>query len=70
MSTIISSVESQKGAIADQRCSIENKKGAIVNDFVVCTAIAPFWFSTDDIMFVKPAIASEANLRRPSLLGN
>ena len=30
----ISSAESQKGAIADQRCSIENQKGAIANDFV------------------------------------
>ena len=30
----ISSVESQKGAIADQRCSIENQKGAIAIDFV------------------------------------
>ena len=31
---IISSVESQKGAIANQRCSIENQKGAIAIDFV------------------------------------
>ena len=30
----ISSVESQKGAIADQRCSVENQKGAIAIDFV------------------------------------
>ena len=30
----ISSVESQKGVIADQRCSIENQKGAIAIDFV------------------------------------
>ena len=30
----ISSAESQKGAIADQRCSIENQKGAIAIDFV------------------------------------
>ena len=29
-----SSAESQKGAIADQRCSVENKKGAIAIDFV------------------------------------
>ena len=26
----ISSAESQKGAIADQSCSVENQKGAIV----------------------------------------
>ena len=32
--SIISSVESQKGIIADQRCSVENQKGAIVIDFV------------------------------------
>ena len=31
---IISSVESQKGVIADQRCSVENQKGAIATDFV------------------------------------
>ena len=30
----ISSVESQKGVIAIQRCSIENQKGAIDIDFV------------------------------------
>ena len=30
--THMSSAESQKGAIADQRCSVENQKGAI--DFV------------------------------------
>ena len=31
----ISSVESQKGVIADdQRCSVENQKGAIAIDFV------------------------------------
>ena len=30
----ISSVESQKGATADQRCAIENQKGAIAMDFV------------------------------------
>ena len=36
----ISSVESQKGAIADQRCSVENQKGAIAIDFY--TVIAPF----------------------------
>ena len=29
----ISSVESQKGVIADQRCSVENQKGAIAIDF-------------------------------------
>ena len=30
----ISSVESQKGVIADQRCSVENQKGAIAIAFV------------------------------------
>ena len=30
----MSSAESQKGAIADQRCSVENQKGAIAIDFV------------------------------------
>ena len=30
----ILSAESQKGAIADQRCSVENQKGAIAIDFV------------------------------------
>ena len=42
----ISSVESQKGIIADQRCSIENQKGAIA---ILCTAIAPFWFSSEHL---------------------
>ena len=31
---LISSVEGQKGAIADQRSSVENQKGAIAIDFV------------------------------------
>ena len=31
---MISSAESQKGAIADQRYSVENQKGAIAIDFV------------------------------------
>ena len=30
----MSSAESQKGAIADQRCSVENQKDAIAIDFV------------------------------------
>ena len=30
----ISSVESQKGVIAVQRCSVENQKGTIAIDFV------------------------------------
>ena len=30
----MSSVESQKGVIADQQCSVENQKGAIAIDFV------------------------------------
>ena len=30
----VSSAESQKGVIVDQRCSIENQKGAIAIDFV------------------------------------
>ena len=41
-----SSAESQKGAIADQRCSVENQKGA--NPWL-CTAIAPLWFSTEHL---------------------
>ena len=31
---MISSAESQKGAIADQRCSVENQKGDIAINFV------------------------------------
>ena len=31
---VVHSAESQKGAIADQRCSVENQKGAIATDFV------------------------------------
>ena len=34
----ISSVENQKGVIADQRCSIENQKGAIAIDVECCVA--------------------------------
>ena len=34
MIKIISSVESQKGVIADQRCSVENQKGGVAIDFV------------------------------------
>ena len=30
----LSSAESQKGAIANQRCSVQNQKGAIAIDFV------------------------------------
>ena len=44
----ISSVESQKGVISFQRCSIENQKGAIT----ACTksmAMAPFWFSAEHL---------------------
>ena len=50
----ISSVESQKGVISFQRCSIENQKGAIT----ACTksmAMAPFWFSAEHLW---PAIMS------------
>ena len=32
--TYITSAESQTGAIADQRCSVESQKGAIAIDFV------------------------------------
>ena len=32
--TYTSSVDSQKGVIADQRCPAENQKGAIAIDFV------------------------------------
>ena len=41
----ISSIESQKGVIAAQRCSVENQKGAIV----VQMAIAPFLSSTEHL---------------------
>ena len=34
MGICTSSAESQKAAIADQRCSVENQKGAIDIDFV------------------------------------
>ena len=34
LSKNISSVESHKGVIADQRCSVENQKVAIAIDFV------------------------------------
>ena len=30
---VISTIESQKGAITIQRCSVENQKGAITIDF-------------------------------------
>ena len=48
----ISSLESQKGAIANERCSVENQKGAIAEGRYchwLCTAIAPFWFSTEHL---------------------
>ena len=45
---IVSSLESQKGALTIQRCSVKNQKGAIVID-IICTAIAPFWFSTEHL---------------------
>ena len=41
----ISSVESQKGVIAAQRCSVENQKGRY--RYTKSMAIAPFWFSTE-----------------------
>ena len=47
----ISLVESQKGVIFIQRCSVENQKGAIVIDFVQRSR--PFGFqqlSTNDIL--------------------
>ena len=72
----ISSVESQKGVIAHQRCSVENRKGAIAIDFVqqyrpsgsqrehLRTAITPFWLSTDDlylrIFIVYSAVTNQA----------
>ena len=53
----VSSVESQKGAINIQRCSVENRKGTIVvqslcgdNTLLVhketSIVIVPFWLST------------------------
>ena len=35
----ILSVESQKGVIADQRCSLENQKGAIATEFYSNSAL-------------------------------
>ena len=47
----ISSVESQKGVTAVQRCSIENQKGAIAVQrlwqYHPWTAVMPFWFSME-----------------------
>ena len=45
--SLVSSVESQKGAINIQRCSVENQMDAIT---VQAYVIAPFWFSTDGII--------------------
>ena len=45
-----SSYESQKGAFNIQRRSVENQKGTIAR---LCTAIVPFWFSTDDIYLIS-----------------
>ena len=42
---ILSSVESQKGVIADQRCSHWEPEGRYCHR--LCTAIAPFWFSAE-----------------------
>ena len=39
-------LESQKGIHAVQQCSVENQKGTVAIDVVVCTAVVPFWFST------------------------
>ena len=50
LQTCISSAESKK-SIADQRCSIENQKGACYCHRL-CTAIAPFWFSTEHLWTV------------------
>ena len=59
----IPSVESQKGVIAAQRCSVENQKGRYccaksmaIAPFWFLTehlwsAIAPFWLSADDTFF-------------------
>ena len=59
---IISSVESQKGDITIQRCSIETRrvlahctKSIVIAPFWfsmehLCILIVPFWLSTDDIM--------------------
>ena len=43
---MLPSVESQKGVINIQRCSIENQKGLIAVQSTKSMAIAPFWFST------------------------
>ena len=39
--------KSQKGVQVVQRCSAENKKGAIA--IIVFTAMASFWFSTEHL---------------------
>ena len=46
-----SSVESQKGAINIQRCSIENRKGC---HSTMSVAIAPFWFSREYLWILIP----------------
>ena len=67
-----SSVESQKGIIAVQRCSLENQKGryhcakslAIASFWFstehLWTAVMPFWLSTDeicnDVYYVKKCV--------------
>ena len=44
---IISSAENMKGVNAVQRCSVEAQKGHCRHR--LCTAIAPFWFSTEHL---------------------
>ena len=44
----MSSVESQKGIIAAQRCSVENQKGRY--RYTKSMAIAPYWLSAIDVL--------------------
>ena len=48
----ILSGESQKGINTFQQCWVENQKGAITLDYF-CTAIAPFWLSTEQLYSVN-----------------
>ena len=38
--------------------SVESQKGVIA---ILCTAIAPFWFSSDDMMVMKSKITTMTN---------
>ena len=48
---IVSWEPERKGAITIQRYSVENQKGTIAID-INCTAIAPFWFSSREHLWI------------------